>query len=611
MKETTAAESFYSKNIEKIKNKIHNNKKRIYIISITRIILFTLGLISGIYFWNVGGVLLATVIIIPLFFFSLLIKKHNALYLEKDYLETILKVNKQEMQAIHGDISSFEDGSEFIDATHHYSFDLDLFGKQSLFQCVNRTATEVGKRTLAKWFMKHLQNKQEIENRQEAVKELAPRREFRQRFRTLGLLHKGEFANKEEIIQWAQTSSYFENKKVYRILPILIFTINVILISLSVFKLIPYSIPEIAFVFFIFLSFIFSKRITQIQNIYGKKLQILGTYATLTKEIEETDLQCSSLKYIKSLVQNNKDKSSSAIKKLNELMNELDRRNNIIIAMLLNGLFFWELRQMMKIEIWRKKHALDMPNWLKAIAKMDAYCSLGTFAYNHPEYIYPAILDSAKQTYIEGKQFGHPLMNIDKCVKNDLLIEKRPLFIIVTGANMAGKSTYLRTIGVNYLLACIGSPVCASEMKIFPAKLITDLHTSDSLVENESYFFSELKRLKLIIDELKGNEELFIILDEILKGTNSIDKQKGSIALIKQFIELKTNGIIATHDLALSSLQDIFPDNIRNFCFEAEIINDELDFSYEMKEGIVQNMNACFLMKKMGIAIIENSSTNN
>ena len=185
------------------------------------------------------------------------------------------------------------------------------------------------------------------------------------------------------------------------------------------------------------------------------------------------------------------------------------------------------------------------------------------------------------------------------------LMEKRPFFIIITGANMAGKSTYLRTVGVNYLLACIGAPVWAAKMEIFPARLVTSLRTSDSLTDNESYFFAELKRLKLIIDKLKAGEELFIILDEILKGTNSMDKQKGSFALIKQFMSMDANGIIATHDLLLGTLIDAFPQNIRNYCFEADITNNELTFSYQMRSGVAQNMNACFLMKKMGIAVID------
>ena len=142
-------------------------------------------------------------------------------------------------------------------------------------------------------------------------------------------------------------------------------------------------------------------------------------------------------------------------------------------------------------------------------------------------------------------------------------------------------------------------------MEIYPARLVTSLRTSDSLTDNESYFFAELKRLKLIIDKLEAGEELFIILDEILKGTNSMDKQKGSFALIKQFMSMNANGIIATHDLLLGTLIEAFPENIRNYCFEADITNNELTFSYQKRNGVAQNMNACFLMKKMGIAVID------
>lgn len=187
--------------------------------------------------------------------------------------------------------------------------------------------------------------------------------------------------------------------------------------------------------------------------------------------------------------------------------------------------------------------------------------------------------------------------------ENDATIPSRPYFLIITGANMAGKSTYLRTIGVNYLLACMGCPVCCESLTLYPAQLITSLRTTDSLSDNESYFFAELKRLKRIIDLLDEGQELFIILDEILKGTNSADKQKGSLDLIRQFMRLKADGIIATHDLLLGTLADQFPEYIRNYCFEADIKDNELTFSYRLREGVAQNMNACFLMRKMGITI--------
>ena len=230
-----------------------------------------------------------------------------------------------------------------------------------------------------------------------------------------------------------------------------------------------------------------------------------------------------------------------------------------------------------------------------------AYASLGAFAFNHPDYVYPEIADRYFQ--MEGKALGHPLLHRDVCVRNDIDIRRSPSFLIVTGANMAGKSTYLRTVGVNYLLACVGVPVCAESLRVFPAVLVTSLRTSDSLVSHESYFFAELKRLKMIIDRLQRGEQLFIILDEILKGTNSEDKQKGSLALMKQLVRYRSCGIIATHDLVLGTLADEFPDAIENYRFEADIEGDELRFSYRLQPGVARNMNACFLMQKMGITI--------
>jgi DNA mismatch repair ATPase MutS len=268
------------------------------------------------------------------------------------------------------------------------------------------------------------------------------------------------------------------------------------------------------------------------------------------------------------------------------------------ILFFFNPILMWNVKYAIKIEKWIDEYGKQIESWFSALAEFDALVSLALFAHNHPEYAYPTI---AEQYTFKAKALGHPLLHRNKCVKNDVDISKRPFFMVVTGANMAGKSTYLRTVGINHILACIGAPVCADEMTVFPSKLVTNLRTTDSLNDNESYFFAELKRLKMIIDRLYSGETLFIILDEILKGTNSIDKQKGSLALIKQLISLNSNGIIATHDLVLGILEKEFPENVKNYRFEAEIKDDNLIFSYKIQEGIAQNMNASFLMQKMGI----------
>lgn len=593
----------YQHIIKETEQQVRKVKQHIYRVGTLRLALFIAGVAGEIHFWSAGSLAIALIAAVTFLPFLFLVKFHDRLFRRKEYLEKKIEINTHELQAIDYDTSALDGGSEFINPAHLYSYDLDVFGDRSLFQYINRTSTELGKKRLAAWFNAHLESKEAIEKRQQAVRELSQELELRQRFRILGLLYKGKSADEAEINAWASSSSYYKSRPLLRALPLIVLLINATLIGLAIGGLMPSTIAGVVFVGFSLFSFVFSKGIAKIQAMYGKKLGILATYAGLIHIIEEKQMHSQALKEVKELVGGEKQSASQAVKRLTALMNALDQRNNVMLALILNGLFFWELRQIMRIETWKEQYASELSHWLEAIGEMDAYCSLATFAYNHPGYTYPQI--TAAPFDLQAHTMGHPLMRRDKCVRNDINIEKRPFFIIITGANMAGKSTYLRTVGVNYLLACIGLPVWAQEMKLYPARLVTSLRTSDSLSDNESYFFAELKRLKLIIDKLAAGEELFIILDEILKGTNSMDKQKGSFALVKQLIALQANGIIATHDLLLGTLIEAFPQNIRNYCFEADINNNELTFSYQMKNGIAKNMNACFLMKKMGIAVID------
>ena len=596
-------ENVYRQIVNGSQQEVNILKRQIYRIGSLRLLLFAAGVAGIIYFWSAGWAILTAVVAVTFLPFILLIKYHNRLFQKKDYLEKKMEINEQELAALNYDISSFEDGAEFINSSHLYTYDLDVFGTHSLYQYINRTCTQPGKHQLAAWLNTHLENKEEIEKRQEAIRELAPEIKFRQRFRILGLLHKGKAADEEELKAWSKSPSIFRRRMLFRALPTFVAVTNIICILLAVIGIIPASICGIVWTFFVVASFSFTGKITKMQALYGKKLQILATYANLLRLMEKQSAQSSTLKEVKEWIGGEKQKASHSIRHLSTLMDELDHRNNAFMYAILNGLFFWELRQIMRIEAWKEQYASELPRWLKAIGHMDALCSLATFAYNHPDYAYPTL--SKHPFHLNAKEMGHPLMHRDKCIRNDIHMDKRPFFIIITGANMAGKSTYLRTVGINYLLACIGAPVCARQMELYPAGLITSLRTTDSLTDNESYFFAELKRLKLIIDKLQAGEELFIILDEILKGTNSTDKQKGSFALIKQFMALHANGIIATHDLMLGTLIDLFPHDIRNFRFEADITDNELTFSYRLREGVAQNMNACFLMKKMGIAVTD------
>ena len=267
----------------------------------------------------------------------------------------------------------------------------------------------------------------------------------------------------------------------------------------------------------------------------------------------------------------------------------------------MNYFFLWDILQSRRLDRWRGIYKDYLEKWFETLSCFDALNSLACFSFNNPGFIFPEPVDTA--FVLKAEDCGHPLILEDSRINNPIGLEGWKQFIIVTGANMAGKSTYLRTVAVNFILAMTGAPVCASKFVFSPAEIFTSIRTRDNLLQNESYFFAELKRLKAIIDELDSGTQLFIILDEILKGTNSKDKQMGSLALLKQLIRYNATGLIATHDLSLGSLIEEFPENIRNKRFEVEIENDNLVFDYTLKDGISRNLNATFLMKKMGITI--------
>ena len=567
-----------------------------------RLALFIAG-IAGVYFFFNQTTQLIVCICLTFFPLFILVKIHNRFFIRKEWLETQARIIQEELQALSGDYSSFEDGKEYTNPEHPYSFDLDIFGRRSLFQSINRTCTFFGKNRLAKWLQNHLHEKTSIEKRQEMVREISEHTLFREQFRVAGLVHHGQSSDGEKIQAWSQSPAQYLHAGWVKAFIWGVPVINSLLLITSLAGWTSFSWLGLSFGIFLVLSFGIIKRATYIQETYGKQLKSLNGYARLIALAKAENWKSAGMQELMERFNLNGQSPIQALQQLSKELDRLDLRNNQFLYVLLEGSIFFQLQEIVRIERWKVRYGQHISEWLETVGELDALCSLGTFAYNHPQYTYPELTE--KPFCFLATQMGHPLMPASQCVKNDATIPSRPFFLIITGANMAGKSTYLRTIGVNYLLACIGAPVCCERLKLYPNQLITSLRTSDSLSDNESYFFAELKRLKRIIDLLNQGQQLFIILDEILKGTNSMDKQKGSFDLIRQFMQLKANGIIATHDLLLGSLIKQFPEEIRNYCFEADIKENELTFSYKLREGVAQNMNACFLMKKMGIILQE------
>lgn len=595
-------ENHYTERLSLTAGQLQQVKKQIFRISMLRLALFIAG-IAGLYFFFNQTTLLIVCICLTFLPLFILVKIHNSFFIRKDWLETQARIIQEELQALSGDYSSFEDGKEYVNPEHPYSFDLDIFGRRSLFQSINRTCTFFGKVRLAEWLQNHLHEKTSIEKRQEMIREISEHTLFREQFRVAGLVHHGQSSDAEKIQAWSQSPAQYLHAGWVKAFIWGVPVINSLLLITSLAGWTSFSWLGLSFSIFLVLSFGIIKRATYIQETYGKQLKSLNGYARLIALAKAEDWKSAGMQELMERFNLNGQSPIQALQQLSKELDRLDLRNNQFLYVLLEGSIFFQLQEIVRIERWKVRYGQYISEWLETVGELDALCSLGTFAYNHPQYTYPELTE--KPFCFLATQMGHPLMPVSQCVKNDATIPSRPFFLIITGANMAGKSTYLRTIGVNYLLACVGAPVCCERLKLHPNQLITSLRTSDSLSDNESYFFAELKRLKRIIDLLNQGQQLFIILDEILKGTNSMDKQKGSFDLIRQFMQLKANGIIATHDLLLGSLIKQFPEEIRNYCFEADIKENELTFSYKLREGVAQNMNACFLMKKMGIILQE------
>lgn len=593
-------ENFYKDNRTAYQRRADNLRRKIHLLGTMRLVL-AIGLIGAIWiFKSENWSILSGIVCLFILPFIVLMIYHTKLAKRKGYAETMVSLCENELKGLNYDFSAFDGASEKISAEHPFSIDLDLFGEHSFFQSINRTVTWMGKEKLAGWFLHPLTDKKEILERQDAIRELETFTHLRFHFYVTGKMHPGKKEDQRLLEMLTSEAGYFNKNVVWKILIWLVPAIWIVLFVSFYFGLVPLSLFGIFFAISFVLSYIQAKKVTDLHNSVNKMEAILNTYSELMKNIEGDLFKSKLLMKIGRQLSGEKETASCAIKRLSRYIGALDQRVSAI-GIILNIFMLRDTRMAMKLERWKEQHAGSTREWFEALSNFDALCSLSGFAFNHPDYIYPEIAETYFK--MEGHALGHPLLPRDRCVKNNIDIEKSPSFLIITGANMAGKSTYLRTVGINYVLACIGAPVCADTLTVYPARLITSLRTSDSLAGNESYFFAELKRLKMIIDRLKKGEKLFIILDEILKGTNSVDKQKGSVALMKQLISFQTCGIIATHDLVLGELEKEFPGQIRNFRFEADITEDELTFSYRLRPGVAQNMNACFLMKKMGITV--------
>jgi len=506
----------------------------------------------------------------------------------------LVTLNQWEHEASHFNFTNFPDGVRFNDAHHSFSYDLDIFGHGSLFQYLNRCATKQGENKLAKDLTDLKFSKESVVQRQGAIRELGSLIEFRQQCWAIGKeIHDSDF-NLEALWHWLKQPSLFHGKKIFSIVRWALPVITCIALLRFAFE--PSFWPVFSFLFLAQLSLAaaYNKPITKLQRELSSYRVILENYSRIFNLMKAPLFTSAVMRAHQGIA----IEATGHVKRISSLINAIESRMNLFARLFGNGLFLYDFHCVSNLEHWREQRGSALPGWLESLAEWDALLSFATFHSNHPHYAFGEI---DEEFMIKGKEVGHPLIPVAERVNNDFSLGEPAQLMLITGANMAGKSTFLRTVGVNYLMASNGAPVCASQWTSPLAELRTGMRTSDSLQDHQSYFYAELNRLKTIMEELHAGKPVIILLDEILKGTNSTDKQTGSRELIKQLIQQKSLVIIATHDIALGDLEQQYPDYIVNTCFEGNIENGQLTFDYQLKRGLAQKANATFLMKKMGI----------
>jgi hypothetical protein len=583
--------SYYQAHLKKYQTEVKKLFKKMTLLSTLRLAVFVVTGF-GIYFsfqqWQIAVVITIVGVVV----FAYLLSKYTDLKAQREFNKALVNINETEIKIATGDYHDRDGGLQFQDPNHYYSLDIDLFGRGSFFQLINRTTIQEGSQKLADAL-----NANQIDAivlRQEAIKELSEKPEWRQHYTATSSLVTVETPAKS-IISWL-LSYKIVLPKVMQWLPLVFSLASISIFVLAFFNVISNDIIGYWLLIGLGISGIYLKKINVLANKTDKVKEIFRQYSLLLNLIENEDFTSELLKQKQLLIQSENKKASVIFKDFSKSLDALDNRNNLISAIFGNGLFLSDIKNSYHIEQWIKQYAHKVKDWFEVVSFFDAYNSLGNYAYNYSEFVFPKI--TYNKEVIKSESLGHPMLDKNKRVDSNLTIENEQFFI-VTGANMAGKSTFLRTASLHIVMANVGLPVCAKQSAYTPVKLITSMRTTDSLTDDSSYFFSELTRLKYIVDAIQ-KEPYFIVLDEILKGTNSTDKAIGSRKFVEKLVASNATGIIATHDLSLCEIEKELED-VKNYYFDAEIINDELHFDYTLKEGICQNMNASFLLKKMNI----------
>jgi len=515
-------------------------------------------------------------------------------------LEKLIQINIEEINILQHNYLYREHGNAFAPSHHFYADDLDIVGKASLFQYISRCTAEKSKQLLVNNLLKP-SSKENILLKQAAVKELTSKIYWRQQLYAYGMANPLSSSTEERIKEWLKQSQIFTQtwwQWVAFLFPFISLSTVVLYLTDILDATFFYSL---VFIFFVF-AFSLSKKISATWLLLSRIVPQVNTLYYQLNHLEKETFNNEFISTLKKELQNKIGVTASKeILLLKHILDRFDVRLNVLVFYFLNTFLLWDLWLTLALNEWKTKNRESTLNWFNVVAEIEVVSSFASLAFNQPHWCFPVISDEFFT--LNAKNIGHPLIAANKRMDNSFVMNGKGRIALITGSNMAGKSTFLRTLGVNTVLALMGAPVCAEAFTVSCVQLISSMRIEDNLAENTSTFYAELKKLQTIIEAVNRKERIFILLDEILRGTNSFDRHTGSKALIKQLLQQEAVAIIATHDVELASLQNDFPVAITNYHFDVQVTNDELFFDYKLKSGICKSLNASILMKKIGINI--------
>lgn len=593
----------YQSNIIGLQKEIDAQKKKINGFSFLRLGVFITAIVLFYLLFNLGALALITWSIAMITLFLWVIKQQAELQETLDFNSTKQQLLQNEIAIFHLKPNIYDAGVAFENPKHPYTDDLDIFGEHSLYAILNRTATIEGNEILAGW-LKNAATKQTIINRQDAIQELVKQQQENLNFRTQLYPLKGiALAQlKLNIKEKLPSITHFINAKYFPIilyfLPALSFSL---LLAAIFYSGILWSFLGLSLLINYVVYAFHLKEINQAHLLFSKSALQLKILAKVVKPFEEQQWKGNYLTFLIDEIKNKEgDSTHQQIKKLSKIIEDFDTRLNIFIGTILNLFLFWDLRVVKRLNKWQEQSSGTIINSFKVIAEFEALISLANLDYNHPDWVYPEIRESY---FLRADAMGHPLIPNQERVNNAFQFSEQKTIDVITGSNMAGKSTFLRTIGINLVLAYAGAKVCATHFETGVFSLVSYMRIKDSLIDQTSTFKAELDRLKMILSLTENQENTFVLVDEMLRGTNSKDKYLGTKVFIEKLISQQTPGLIATHDLQIAELEKDYPANVRNYHFDITMKNEEMFFDYLIKDGECKTFNAAILLKAIGLSL--------